>query len=830
VTDINAPLSAVDPRARAGSGATTHALRRDDDNPHGSHIVEDVAKRTSGELDDHDHDGHDDHEHGGLDWLTGIRIAYAAFCMIALWFVEAFFFETGTLLNAVHEFFVHFEISTLPPDPSTVISIGSIAVPIGFYWSELLPQIGFGWLSPETLEWMDLNLSMPFSVYAYTCVFFSGWPILKAAVQDIFKLRMTMELSMTVAILAGAFTGYFFVTAIVIFFVLIAEVLEGMTVGRGRRAIRELLEFLPRRVTVRRGGTPTEIEVDDLKIGETVLVAPGGRIPVDGTVVSGNSFVDESRITGESMPVEKVAKGIVYAGSINQSGVLEVRTERIGADTSYGKIIEAVENAERSRAPIARTSDRLAGWIVLFAIGFAIATQLAWHDVNTSISVLVVAGACGVAAGTPLAILGAIGRAARLGAVVKGGSYLQMLYRINTVVLDKTGTLTFGEPLVRAVVTAPGVARDDLLAAAAAAEIRSEHPLGKAIIEFARKAGITVTEPSDFRYSPGRGIAAVVGTSRVLVGNEAWLRENDIPSAGLAIAPDGAATNVYVARDGKLLGAIAIADTVRPEARAAIAGLHKRGIRTILLTGDNRPVAEAIAAELGIREVEANLLPEAKVARVRQLVAEGLTVAMVGDGVNDAPALAEASVGVAMGSGTDVARESADVVLLGNDLLRFVETIAVAHWTRRIIYQNFVGTVLVDIFGVLAALAGLIGPIFAIQIHTISELVFIANSTRLLPRKWDPFKRWRETYETFNAFLQWGIGVLVGAPIVLIFGYLYTATHDPMVTPDFADKWYEFATWCIPAGWVGIVVGVGLVVASFVTAKPAIRESMHPAE
>ena len=602
---------------------------------------------------------------------------------------------------------------------------------------------------------------------------------------------------------------------------LIAEVLEGLTVGRGRRAIRELLEFLPHRVTVRRGGAPLEIDVDDLKVGETVLVAPGERIPVDGTVGGGYSFVDESRITGESMPVEKVANAQVYAGSINQSGVLEVRTERIGADTSYGKIIEAVERAEHSRAPIARTSDRLAGWIVLFAIGFAIATQLAWHDVNTSISVLVVAGACGVAAGTPLAILGAIGRTARLGAIVKGGSYLQMLYRVDTVVSDKTGTLTFGEPRVTSVVTAPGVSREDVLAAAAGAEIRSEHPLGKAIVDLARASGVTVAEPADFRYTPGRGIVATVGGGRVLVGNEAWLGENGVkvgrPRPYRPTAPPPASTSPATAA----CWARSPSPTRFVRRRASpMDGLHRRGIRTILLTGDNRPVAEAIARDLGIKEVEANLLPEQKVARVRELVAAGRTVAMVGDGVNDAPALAEASVGVAMGSGTDVARESADVVLLGNDLARFVDMIDVAYWTRRIIYQNFIGTVLVDVLGVLAALAGIIGPVIAIQIHTISELIFISNSARLLPRKWDPFRAWRELYNSWNMVAQWGSGIMFGGAFISLAAYLYTL-WDPVAVIDgplgpVDNNAHNFAVLAVSLGGVTFLAGIVVLVVGLV--------------
>jgi Cd2+/Zn2+-exporting ATPase/Cu+-exporting ATPase len=390
-----------------------------------------------------------------------------------------------------------------------------------------------------------------------------------------------------------------------------------------------------------------------------------------------------------------------------------------------------VENAERSRAPIARTSDRLAGWIVLFAIGFAIATQLAWHDVNTSISVLVVAGACGVAAGTPLAIFGAIGRAARLGAVVKGGSYLQMLYRIDTVVLDKTGTLTFGEPRVTSVVPASGVASNDLLMAAAAAEIRSEHPLGKAIIAHARLRGVAITEPTDFRYTPGRGIVATVAGGSVLVGNQAWLRENGIQTADFAVPSDGAATPVYVARDGRLLGAIAVADTVRPEARGAIESLHKRHIRTILLTGDNRRVAEAIAHDLGITDVEADLLPEAKVARVRKLVNEGRTVAMVGDGVNDAAALAQADLGLAMGTGTDVAIEASDLTLVRGDLTAAPDAIRLSRATLRTIKGNLFWAFAYNVAALPLAALGLLNPLIAGAAMAFSSLFVVTNSLRL---------------------------------------------------------------------------------------------------
>jgi heavy metal translocating P-type ATPase len=561
------------------------------------------------------------------------------------------------------------------------------------------------------------------------------WPILKEAFENVLERRMTMELSMTIAIAAAAAIGQFFTALIITMFVLVAEVLEGLTVGRGRKAIRDLLEFLPREVSVRRSGAIQSVSAQELDIGDAILVAPGGRIPVDGMVMSGHSFVDESRITGESMPVEKTADTRVFAGSINQSGALEIRTERIGRDTSYGKIIEAVEHAERSRAPVQRLADRLAGYLVYFALGAAALTYLITRDIVSTISVIIVAGACGIAAGTPLAILGGIGRCARLGAIVKGGVYLETLGRVDTVVLDKTGTLTFGCPEIQRVVPAEGVGVAEVLDAAASAELRSEHPLGKAIVSHVRALGRPISEPERFDYTPGRGITALVDGATVLAGNAALMQEHHIVVPLSLRHGHEAASDVFVASGGLILGIIAVSDTVRPDAKRAIGVLNEMGIRTILLTGDSRLVAEAIGRDLGIKEIVAEALPEHKLLHIQVLVkAEGKTVAMVGDGVNDAPALVEANVGVAMGSGTDVARESADVVLLGNDLVRFVDTLRMARRVRRTIFQNFAGTLAVDAVGIVLAALGLLGPLLAAFIHVASEMTFILNSARLLPR------------------------------------------------------------------------------------------------
>jgi heavy metal translocating P-type ATPase len=566
-------------------------------------------------------------------------------------------------------------------------------------------------------------------------ILIGGWPIFKQAAENAAARRMTMELSMSIALLAAAAISQFFTALIITLFVLIAEVLEGMTVSRGRRAIRDLMNLLPHSVTVRSAGGMRETSVDHLRAGDSVLVNPGGLVPIDGIVLSGHSFVDQARITGESMPVEKLAGSVVYAGTINQTGALDIRVERVGRDTSFGRIIEAVEHAERSRAPVQQLADRLAGYLVYFALTAAVITFIITRDALSTISVIIVAGACGVAAGTPLAILGGIGRAARLGAIIKGGLYLETLGNVDTVVFDKTGTLTLGRTEVQSIVPAAGVSEAEVLEAAASAEVRSEHLLGKAIVNLARaRKTHFIQEPERFDYLPGRGITATVNGATILVGNRRLMAEHGIEVPHSIVADDDSSAVAFVAREGRFLGAIIIADAVRPEARHALDALNRMGIRSVLLSGDMRAVAEAVAHALGISEVEAELMPEQKLARVKRLVASGRIVTMVGDGINDAPALAEANVGVAMGSGTDVARESANVVLLGNDLVKFTETLEIARWTRRIIWWNFAGTIGVDLVGIGLAAAGLLSPTLAAFVHVTSELTFILNSARLLPR------------------------------------------------------------------------------------------------
>jgi len=560
-----------------------------------------------------------------------------------------------------------------------------------------------------------------------------GWPIFHESWENLRERRMTMELSMTIALVAALVIGEFFTALVITAFVLAAEVLEGLTVGRGRRAIQDLLDFLPAAATVRRGNGVLRIPLSQVGVGDAVLVAPGECIAVDGRVGRGHSYVDQATITGESTPVEKGPDAIVYAGTINQAGALEIVADRVGRDTSFGKIVEAVEHAERSRAPIQKTADRYAGYLVYFALACAVLTFAITRDARSTISVIIVAGACGIAAGTPLAVLGAIGRAARAGAIIKGGRYLEALWQVDTVAFDKTGTVTAGRPEIRDVRPVAGTTARAVLEAAAIAERRSEHPLATAIVRAADAGRLPPVEPDTFEYTPGRGIVARRNGEDILVGNRTFVVGHGVSPALFSTEVPEATSEVLVVRGGELLGAILIADTVRAEAPDAMLALRRLGIRTVLLTGDTLAVAQAVGRALQVDDVQAELLPDDKVVAVRRLAASRHTVAMVGDGVNDAPALMQATVGVAMGSGTDVARESADVVLLGNDLSKFVETLRIARRARGIIRFNFVGTLAVDAVGVGLAALGLLNPLLAAFIHVASELTFILNSARLLP-------------------------------------------------------------------------------------------------
>jgi Cd2+/Zn2+-exporting ATPase/Cu+-exporting ATPase len=571
---------------------------------------------------------------------------------------------------------------------------------------------------------------------AFAATLIGGFPIFKEAWENLRKRRMTMELSMTLALIAALCIGQFLTALVIAFFVLFAELVEGYTVGGGRRAIQNLIDALPRQVRVRRGGRESELGTSEVAAGETIIIRPGERIPADGVVSKGHSFVDQSSITGESLPIEKIEQSKVFAGTINKDGVLEVIVEKIGRDTTFGKIIEIVEQAEKSRAPVQRIADRLAAGLVYFAFGAAVLTLLVTRNITSTIAVIIVAGACGVAAGTPLAILAGIGSAARRGIITKGGLYLEQLSRIDTVVLDKTGTLTLGIPEVSAVRGLDGATEDDVLQTAAIAEQHSEHPLGEAIVRRARERNLPLHEYSQLRYAPGKGIVVDESGTRIMVGTRALFEEHGVPVPKNAVSEvddrnSTGKTVVLVGRDRRVLGVVTLADQLRAEAKQAVNDLKTQGYRVILLTGDSSDTAKTIGRELGVDELSGDLLPHQKVEKIRELLRDGRKVAMVGDGVNDAPALAEATVGIAMGQGTDVALETADVTLMTSDLSRLVELLAISKRCYRVIMFNFCGTISVDAAGIVLAFFGMLAPIAAALIHVGSELAFILNSARL---------------------------------------------------------------------------------------------------
>jgi heavy metal translocating P-type ATPase len=593
-----------------------------------------------------------------------------------------------------------------------------------------LVRIAFAALGAAAVWFQVYEPVPPFSVLGGTTLVICCWPIAREALVNVAARRMTMELSMMIAIIAAATIGEFFTALVVTLFVLVAEELERLTLARGRGAIKALVAFIPSDARVRRNGEIVTVPVTEVRPGDIVVVSPGEKLAIDGVVAGGHSHVDQSRITGESMPVEKTDGASVFAGSINQMGMLEIRTERVGRDTSYGQIIEAVEGAEHARAPVQKTADRLAGYLIYVALGAALLTYLLTFNIRDTISVIIVAGACGIAAATPLAILGGIGRAARLGSIIKGGIHLEALGKVDTVVLDKTGTLTLGEPRVTALKPVSGIDASELLRLAAAAEMHSEHPLARAVVAEAERLGLSVPEPSASEFIVARGVVAHIDGQIVRLGNRKLLGE-----AGIDTPPgmgDHVGSDIFVASGQRYIGQILVADPLRPEAKAAIGALNALGVRTLLMSGDTRSVAGHVAKELGIRDVIADMLPEDKLARVGELLAEGRTVAMVGDGVNDAPALSAASVGIAMGSGTDIAQDSADIVLIGNDLFKLVETLRIARKTKRIIWQNFTGTLAVDAAGIVLAAFGFLNPLLAAAIHVGSELAFLLNAARLL--------------------------------------------------------------------------------------------------
>jgi Cu+-exporting ATPase len=592
-------------------------------------------------------------------------------------------------------------------------------------------------------------------------IIFAGYKFYTSGLRALFKLRPNMDSLIAVGTAAAlAYSLYnvsalsrgnphavhalYFETAgVIITLVLLGKTLEAAAKSRASSAMQKLLKLAPQTALVVRGEQENEIPVSAVQIGDIVIVKPGARIPVDGEVTDGRSAVDESMLTGESLPVEKKTGDAVYAGTLNTTGLLEFRAGKIGETTALAQIIKLVENAQNSKAPIAALADVVSGYFVTFILLCALLTGLGWlilsgdaaAALTNAVAALVIACPCALGLATPTAIMVSTGKGAEYGILIKSGAALENARRLDTIILDKTGTLTAGQPQVTDIFPAAGVAGDYLLQTAAAVEKNSEHPLAQAIVRRARERGLLVSGAAEFTAVPGRGIQAKLNGSDILAGNFIFMAENNISTAELSgaveqIVADGK-SSIYVARGGKLLGMLALADTVRPESQAAVARLQKMGLHVIMLTGDNKKTAALIASQVGIVDYIAEVLPQHKLAELRKNQTLHKKVAMVGDGINDAPALAQADVGIALGSGTDAAIESADIVILRNDLSAVPAAIELSRRTIRNIKQNLFWAFGYNIVCIPLAAAGLLNPMLAAAAMSFSSVSVVLNALRL---------------------------------------------------------------------------------------------------
>ena len=581
------------------------------------------------------------------------------------------------------------------------------------------------------LYWREL---VPLQVL-WAAVAIGLYPLVKTGVLDlIHQHKVGTEIFVTVATLVAVFGGETVAGAVLMVIILIAEFIAELNTDRARASIKSLIGSVPQIALVRGAEGDKTVPISEVKIGDVVLVRPGEKIPVDGRVVGGQGSVNEAPITGESLPKDKANGDPAFAGTIVDSGALDIQTERLGGDTTFSRIIALVENTESEQAPIQKLADKVAAWLIPVVFIFLIIVYVATRDVRTIVTLMIFTSPAELGLATPLVMIAAIARAARTGILIKGGIYLEILAKVDVIVFDKTGTLTANRPeVVEVKASGEGVAENDLLRLAAAADRRSAHPLAKAVVEAATRRNIAVPEPESFEQLQGRGVKATVESRPVLVGNAALLKENGI--ALEAAVEGGGRTPVHVAIDGKFAGVIFIADTLRPGAREALAGLKKSGVkRIVMLTGDNAATAKAVADAVGVDEVRADLLPEDKVAAIADLQRQGHRVAMVGDGINDAPALAKADVGIAMGGGgTQAALEAADIALMTDDLAKIAAARAIARRAYRTVQENLVvGVGVVHVLGITAALLGWIGPIQAAIIHLGPDILVFVNSVKLL--------------------------------------------------------------------------------------------------
>jgi Cu+-exporting ATPase len=628
----------------------------------------------------------------------------------------------------------------------------AIALTLPLVVQMVLPFVGVDAMIPPLVQFA---LATPVQFWAGARFYKAAWPALKALTGNM-DLLVVLGTSAAYGLSAVlAFTGgaelYFEASAAVITLVLLGRVLEKRAKHKTWAAIRALMHLRPETARVERDGAVVEVPLEDLHSGDVTVIRPGERVPADGEVLTGVSQADESLLTGESMPVEKQPGDRVTGGSINGAGLLRVTVTAVGAESMLAKIIDLVQSAQASKPPVQRLVDRISAIFVPVVVAVALITFVSWLALGAELStallnavaVLVIACPCALGLATPTALMTGTGMAAQRGILIKDAEALERARDLTTVVLDKTGTLTRGRPSLREILPVEGVAEETLLELAAAAQQGSEHPLARAVLERAEADGLTLAPVVDFEALIGRGIAARVGDRSLRIGSRRLMSETGIDTDPLeAHAEDmerQGLSVIWIAETGdenRLLGAMALGDTLKPGAREAVAGLHRMGIETVLLTGDNRRVAEAVAAEVGIDRVLAEVLPGDKAAEIQRLRAEGKGVAMVGDGVNDAPALAAADIGIAMGDGSDVAMHTAGITLMRGDPRLIAEAVALSRKTYSKIRQNLFWAFIYNAIGVPLAAIGLLSPVIAGAAMALSSVSVVANSLAL--RRFDP--------------------------------------------------------------------------------------------
>jgi Cu+-exporting ATPase len=651
---------------------------------------------------------------------------------------------------------------------STIFTLPLLYISMGFMLGMPLPNIINPKVNPITFAFIQLILTIP--------VLIAGNRFYTIGFKALFRRSPNMDSLIAIGTMAAVFYGifatvkiigghheyahdlYYESAAVILTLITLGKYLESVSKGKTSEAIKKLMGLAPKTALVIRNEIETVISIDNVKVGDIIVVKPGEKIPVDGEVIEGSTSVDESMLTGESIPVEKNTGDKIIGASLNKNGAIQYKATKVGKDTALAQIIKLVEDAQGSKAPIAKLADIISGYFVPIVILLAVISGLSWYIFSSEsiifsltifISVLVIACPCALGLATPTAIMVGTGKGAEHGVLIKSGVALETAHKIHTIVFDKTGTITEGKPKVTDIVVTNGISQEELLQIAASAEKGSEHPLGEAIVKGAQEKNLSMKKLDFFRAIPGHGIEVRIDQKDILLGNKKLMEERRIALDSLEetsnqLAGEGK-TPMYIAMDGKLAGIIAVADTVKENSKKAIEKLHEMGIQVAMITGDNRKTAEAIAKQVGIDRILAEVLPQDKAREVKKLQAEGNKVAMVGDGINDAPALAQADIGIAIGSGTDVAMESADIVLMKSDLMDVPTAIQLSKSTIKNIKENLFWAFGYNIIGIPVAMGilhifggPLLNPMIAGAAMSLSSVSVLANALRL--KRFKPVK------------------------------------------------------------------------------------------